>query len=97
MSMSVYNTSAIRNSASDLRNQNNQLRTECDRCKSLIEHLDQVWDDDAYRAFSAKFKEFQPTMESLQDCLKQYIDFMEKGVADGVDDFIQQTIRAMNR
>lgn len=93
--MDIYNTDEIRSRKNELRQQLENFKSECKACNTLINELNPVWNDAAYDAFVKKYQEYKPTMNKMQECLQEYINFMDSS-AKNVDDFVQQAVSAIH-
>lgn len=82
--MDRYDVGGMRNSANELQDKLKSFQTLCESCSGEIKNLNESWEDDAYQTFAAKYKQYEPTMVSMQDSLKAYIDFLNKS-ADAIE------------
>lgn len=76
--MEHYDIDGIRQNARALQSALGDFTSDCKRCDQLISELNSSWDDDAYKAFAAKYNEYTGTMKNMQDCLQNYIEFLNK-------------------
>lgn len=93
--MDKYNLNAMRNSADAMASKLKKLEDLCQSCDSKVKQLNASFDDDAYRAFASKYASYQPTMKSMQECLQQYIAYMNKSV-ETIERFVGNAASKLN-
>ena len=87
--MDVIKTDEIRQYAKQLDTERSKLVNKCTECDTLIKQLNQVFNDPAYDRFAQRYQNYKPTMESLCQCLEQYVKFLNS-VAENYDEFIRK-------
>lgn len=92
--MDKVNTSQLQEQAAKLLEKKNQLEEQCSACNQLIQQLGQYCSDAAYIKFAARYKEYEPTMESICSWLQSYRDFLV-GVGDSYDEFIRKAMERL--
>lgn len=91
--MEHYDIDGIRQNANTLQNALSDFTSDCQRCDQLVNELNDSWDDQAYKAFAAKYTEYKDTMKNMQDCLQNYIEFLNNA-ADVVEDVVTTAANA---
>lgn len=74
--MEHYDIDGMRQNANTLQNALSDFTSDCKRCDQLVKELNDSWDDEAYKRFAAKYTEYKDTMKNMQDCLQNYIEFL---------------------
>lgn len=87
--MDVIKTDEIRQYAKQLDAERSKLVNKCTECDALVNNLNQVFNDPAYQRFSERYKNYKPTMQSLCQCLDDYVKFLNS-VAENYDEFIRK-------
>lgn len=82
--MEHYDIDGMRQNANALQNALSDFTSDCKRCDQLVDELNDSWDDQAYKNFAAKYTEYKDTMKNMQDCLQNYIKFLNNA-ADVVE------------
>lgn len=92
--MDTINPNEMREYAAKLETERSNLSNKCTECDRLIRQLNQVFADDAYEKFAARYSAYKPTMESLCKCLEQYAKFLNE-VSDKYEEFIRSATKKL--